>query len=141
MKFNEFLHNCMNKLNIREEVHIIKAEGSKMALEKFIADNEAKSAPEAAGAGAGLLGKLGGGGGGPNPMHMLKLRMEFTLKQKVEDEMKELEHRKTFRTRIMKMKENENDGFSYENLDNCREILQPYFVGKKTLPKPFFIKK
>ena len=76
----------MKKLYWREEVHIIHAEVTKEAWEKFVADDEAKraSAPAAANPGAALLGKLGGGaGGGPNPLSQLKLKMEFTLKQKV----------------------------------------------------------
>ena len=78
--FNDFLHRCMTKLYQREEVHIIKSEVTKEAWEKFLADNEAKSAAAPANPAAGLLGKLGGAGGGPNPLSQLKLKMEFTLK-------------------------------------------------------------
>ena len=52
--------------------------------------------------------------------------------------MEELEHKKAFRTRVMKMKEDPNDGLSYETLVKCRDILQPYFIGEKKVSKPFY---
>lgn len=135
--FNEFLHVCMNKLSFKEDIHFINAEKTKEAWEKFVEDSEAKKAaapPAPAGAAGGLLGGMlggGGAGGAPNPMATLKLKMEFSLRQKVAEQMKVIDTKREFRKKIIHMKENELDGFTHETLTNCIDILNPYLIGEK----------
>ncbi len=72
----------------------------------------------------------------------MKLKMDFIIMLKVEEEMEELQTLKLLRNKIVKMKENEKEGFSSENLDKCRKILNPYLIGQKKISnrKPLFQK-